>query len=165
MTFESMSSSRADNKFERMLQEVHAQRGPAPAAGMPLSARETEDTPHEVVSARAAAPESGKDDADETTVRQLLAAIDAMDGGLYHLTTPYERARVRRATCPPNASLERALQTNPTSSLLASSLLAVAAGVLLGAMMSPRVREPVGYAMRGATSASTRAVERMLEYA
>lgn len=173
MAFESMSSSRADNKFERMLHEVHSQRGRAPTTGLPRSAREDEEETVDFTSsasARVAAPaisaREGEVVDDKATVRNILDAIEAVGGNLYELTTPEERANVRRATCPPRATLERTMQTNPTSSLLTTSLLAVGAGVLLGSLLSSS--HPNGY--RGAASSkpsslSARAVERMLEYA
>ena len=177
MAFESMSSSRADNKFERMLHEVHSQRGRAPTTGLPRSAREDEEetvdfTSNVAASARVAAPaisaREGEVVDDKATVRNILDAIEAVGGNLYKLTTPEERANVRRATCPPRATLERTMQTNPTSSLLTTSLLAVGAGVLLGSLLSSRADGYRGVAAASSSkpsSLSARAVERMLEYA
>lgn len=99
-----------------------------------------------------------------TAVRGVIDAIDSMGDSLYVFTTPEERVRIRQATCAPTSPFERTLHTHPTSSLLSSSLLAVGVGVLLGSMISGSSSRD-GYVLRGVSSASRRAVDRMLEYA
>ena len=173
-----MSSVTADSKFERMLHEVHSQRGRAPTTGLPRSAREDEEEAVDftqlsapaVASARVAPAVSAREAAetvdDRETVRNILGAIEAVGGNLYEFTTPAQRADMRRATCPPRASLERTLQTNPASSLLTTSLLAVGVGVLLGSMFSASSGGYRGVAEAfKPSSTSARTVERMLAYA
>lgn len=74
------------------------------------------------------------DEASKT--RRVLQLLDSLGDDFYAHTTDEERAAVRRATCLPKASFERAMQTNPMWSVASASLLAMGAGVMLGSMLA-----------------------------
>ena len=123
---------------------------------MPISARAAEDD-------AAAEPTPRAEPAPPPTVQDVLHAIERLGTDFYAQSTPMERIQVRRATCPSDAAIERAVHTNPHSSLLTTSLVALAIGVLVGTMLAPNDR------YRGAadsiSATSKRAVDRMLRYA
>ena len=139
----------------------------------PISAREATVADSEAspsppgkrsVSPDAAPPLDAMSPTHATAVRDILDAIDSVGDSLYTFTTPEERVRIRQATCAPRSTVEWTIHTNPTSSLLSTSLLAIGAGVFIGSMIS-RPSFSQGNVLRGISSTSQRTVDRMLEYA
>lgn len=176
-----LSSASATVHNDRMLHEVaqNVRAQNPPRLPLPLSARETTlgDDERDELSASpmppnakpsaSSAPSQAMRVDEAGTVRNILDAIDQVGDHLYMYTTPEERARIRRATCPSNANFERALHSNPTSSLLSTSVLAVGTGVLLGCMLSGKGTSERTYGNANPTISSTvrRTIDRMLSYA
>lgn len=109
-------------------------------------------------------------------VRTAMETILDSQEDLYYYTTPQERAKIRQATCPPRATIERSLQANPLASFATSSLFAIGVGVLLGTLASSmlpsaattrtgRMRGILSAPLASASSATQRTVDRMLSYA
>lgn len=170
MAVHDLSTTSAADQTTRMIADAHRAHRAPPRMALPLSARETsvEGVVDEDDPVSASAPTATTMDPAQT-VRNILDAIDAVGSDIYTYTTPEERVRIRQTTCPPDATIERTIQTNPTYSLLSTSLIAIGAGVLLGSMLhgdgsASRAFRGSGIGAR-ASSTSKRAVDRMLEYA
>lgn len=180
---EELSSASAGRNAERMLHQVHATSRITrpPRMALPTSARGEHGDEDAAAAPRVAfAAVSAREattDGDETPptdpaaqVRKALDTILSSADSFYHYTTPTERAQVRRATCAPDASLERAIQSTPLQSLLTSTAVAAGIGILVGSLVascmapSPSLPPPM---LRGGAPSSTnrRAVDRMLSYA
>ena len=127
---EELSAQNAQRNDDRMIRDVQASArlSRPPRMAPPLSARESsvaEDAeaplPAEpTVTTTTSTPAPPPGSTNPKTIRALLDGIDAAGDAFYRYTTPEERARVRRATT--EAPLERAVQSNPTSSLLCTSV-------------------------------------------
>ena len=118
------------------------------------------ESAEEVVSARVATTPA--DPAER--VRAFVQSLDAVEGELYHLLTPEERRRVRLATCPPHGAAERAVQSDPMTSVLGCAAAAACAGALAALLLAPDHHHAAPSGFRGPSSTGARAVERLVSY-
>ena len=159
---EDLSSASAARNVDRMVHQTsYMSKFPGPVS-MPVSARLGVDdtTTDDVAPTAAAAPPATP----QQRVQEVMGALQDLGDDFYAYTTHAERAEVRRATCPPRHAWQRAVHANPESSLLTSSLVAVALGVLGGTLLTASSSSSSPF--RGeVSSTSARTVDRMLRYA
>ena len=153
---EDLSSASAARNVDRMVHQTSYMSKFPSSATMPISARIGEEATTEPVTATAPPPTP------QERVHEIMGALQDLGDDFYAYTTPSERADVRRATCPPRHTLQRAVNANPETSLFTSSLIAVALGILVGTMFSP---SSTSFRGEGAASTNQRAVDRMMRYA
>ena len=181
MPVEELSSLSAERSNERMIHSLHASAriSRPPRMALPLSARATDVVEHKDEETEKRAPSDDHTEStapattktkglrsdDPRTVHSLVEGVAAAGDALYQYTTPEERTRLRCATAPSHASLQRVVYTNPASCIATTALLATAFGVLLAYLYTAPPAAP-GYRAVGAASAlSRRTVDRMVEYA
>ena len=174
-TYDLSSASAEVNNGRMMTDAARGTRHP-PRPPAPLSAREADISVEEaeeddlVVPTTTTAPvattpgSSSKLPNDAQTVRTILEHLDRI-GSLHAHTTAEERAYIRHATCHPNASLERSLQSHPMQSLVCTTLAGVVLGCLIGTLASAPASGYRSSGASGMTSSCKRAVDRMLVYA
>jgi hypothetical protein len=152
------NTRRMDRDLERTSKMRHPPRPEPPlfARGEAAHAEQRDERKsEEYSSARRADTEDAAKQTDAEVARNIVVALDSLQGTFYSHTTPEERARVRRATCPP--STPQAFYTDPVFSLAVTFLLALVAGALSA--------RSTATPFRGAQLDCRNAVERMVRFA
>lgn len=160
------SIARAERSAERALFFAQRDHRRHPYAA-PLSARESTLADEGGDEPKKAAAKPPPDD-EATVVRGVVAAVDGLrEGALHAHTTDAERRRLRLATCPPAAALERSVQGDVATSLATVALLAGCAGLLAGCLASSSraVAPSPAAAPRASSAASQRVARDMARYA